>query len=113
MLRANPRGSGGRGAQFRRANKNDWGGGDYQDLMAVLELVPPVAQAAKHILQQRIGRLKRRHCHETDAGDIWQLYGGLQCGIQFVYRETVLGPVKVEICQLEGHLIPHSELLQS
>lgn len=34
VLRANPRGSGGYGADFRRANQADWGGMDYQDLMA-------------------------------------------------------------------------------
>jgi dipeptidyl aminopeptidase/acylaminoacyl peptidase len=39
VLRANPRGSGGRGADFRRANKNDWGGGDYEDLMAGVDHV--------------------------------------------------------------------------
>lgn len=33
VLRPNPRGSGGYGAQFRRANIRDWGGMDYQDLM--------------------------------------------------------------------------------
>ena len=39
ILRANPRGSGGLGAEFRGANKNDWGGGDYQDLMAGVDHV--------------------------------------------------------------------------
>ena len=33
MLRINPRGSGGYGAAFREANRRDWGGGDYRDLM--------------------------------------------------------------------------------
>ncbi len=33
MLRVNPRGSGGYGAEFREANRRDWGGGDYRDLM--------------------------------------------------------------------------------
>ncbi|MCB0019383.1 MAG: S9 family peptidase [Anaerolineales bacterium] len=33
-LRANPRGSSGYGRDFRFANYNDWGGMDYQDLMA-------------------------------------------------------------------------------
>ncbi len=39
LLRANPRGSGGYGAEFRRANRNDWGGGDFQDLMAGVDKV--------------------------------------------------------------------------
>ena len=34
VLRPNPRGSGGYGAAFRKANIEDWGGMDYQDLMA-------------------------------------------------------------------------------
>jgi len=34
VLRANPRGSSGYGLAFRSANVDDWGGGDYQDLMA-------------------------------------------------------------------------------
>jgi dipeptidyl aminopeptidase/acylaminoacyl peptidase len=34
VLRPNPRGSGGYGADFRFANKNDWGFGDYDDIMA-------------------------------------------------------------------------------
>jgi dipeptidyl aminopeptidase/acylaminoacyl peptidase len=34
ILRPNPRGSGGYGADFRFANKNDWGFGDYDDIMA-------------------------------------------------------------------------------
>lgn len=34
VLRANPRGSGGYGRTFRFANMNDWGGRDYEDLMA-------------------------------------------------------------------------------
>jgi dipeptidyl aminopeptidase/acylaminoacyl peptidase len=33
-LRPNPRGSTGYGLPFRAANRNDWGGGDYQDIMA-------------------------------------------------------------------------------
>jgi dipeptidyl aminopeptidase/acylaminoacyl peptidase len=40
VLYPNPRGSTGYGAQFMRANINDWGGGDYRDIMAgVDELV--------------------------------------------------------------------------
>lgn len=34
VLRANPRGSSGYGKKFRYANYKDWGGGDYNDLMA-------------------------------------------------------------------------------
>ena len=34
VLRPNPRGSIGYGGAFRSANVNDWGGGDYQDLMS-------------------------------------------------------------------------------
>ena len=33
VLRANPRGSSGYGADFRQANLNDWGFGDYDDIM--------------------------------------------------------------------------------
>ena len=39
ILRPNPRGSGGYGAKFRFANLNDWGGGDYQDLMSGVDHV--------------------------------------------------------------------------
>jgi dipeptidyl aminopeptidase/acylaminoacyl peptidase len=39
VLRANPRGSTGYGLGFRSANVNDWGGGDYQDLMAGVDHV--------------------------------------------------------------------------
>lgn len=34
VLLPNPRGSGGYGEAFRRANVKDWGGGDYRDIMA-------------------------------------------------------------------------------
>jgi len=34
VLRPNPRGSGGYGADFRFANKSDWGFGDYDDIIA-------------------------------------------------------------------------------
>lgn len=37
ILRANPRGSGGYGPNFRAANKRDWGGGDYRDIMSGLD----------------------------------------------------------------------------
>ena len=39
MLRINPRGSGGYGASFREANRRDWGGGDYRDLMQGVDKV--------------------------------------------------------------------------
>lgn len=34
ILRPNPRGSGGYGRDFRYANREDWGGGDYRDIMS-------------------------------------------------------------------------------
>ena len=39
ILRPNPRGSSGYGAEFRRANMKDWGFGDYQDLMTGVDQV--------------------------------------------------------------------------
>jgi dipeptidyl aminopeptidase/acylaminoacyl peptidase len=39
VLRPNPRGSSGYGADFRMANREDWGGKDFQDLMAGVDLV--------------------------------------------------------------------------
>lgn len=39
ILRANPRGSSGYGTEFRRANRKDWGGGDYEDLMTGVDRV--------------------------------------------------------------------------
>ena len=39
VLRANPRGSSGYGKEFRYANRADWGGGDYQDLMTGVDRV--------------------------------------------------------------------------
>ena len=39
VLRANPRGSTNYGLPFRAANVNDWGGGDFQDLMAGVDAV--------------------------------------------------------------------------
>lgn len=39
ILRPNPRGSSGYGAEFRRANARDWGGADYQDLMTGVDKV--------------------------------------------------------------------------
>jgi dipeptidyl aminopeptidase/acylaminoacyl peptidase len=39
VLRANPRGSSGYGAEFRLANQRDWGGDDYKDLMGGVDHV--------------------------------------------------------------------------
>ena len=39
ILRPNPRGSSGYGTEFRRANIQDWGGADYQDLMTGVDKV--------------------------------------------------------------------------
>lgn len=39
ILRPNPRGSSGYGAAFRMANRQDWGGMDYQDLMTGVDQV--------------------------------------------------------------------------
>lgn len=39
ILRPNPRGSSGYGTEFRRANIKDWGGMDYEDLMAGVDRV--------------------------------------------------------------------------
>jgi dipeptidyl aminopeptidase/acylaminoacyl peptidase len=39
VLRPNPRGSSGYGKKFRMANFSDWGGGDYQDIMAGVDKV--------------------------------------------------------------------------
>ena len=39
VLRPNPRGSSGYGAEFRRANYRDWGNNDYEDLMAGVDKV--------------------------------------------------------------------------
>jgi len=39
VLRVNPRGSSGRGRDFRFADRNDWGGGDYRDLMGGVDRV--------------------------------------------------------------------------
>lgn len=39
VLRPNPRGSSGYGVEFRMANRADWGGKDYQDLMAGVDHV--------------------------------------------------------------------------
>lgn len=39
VLRPNPRGSSGYGTDFRTANRSDWGGKDFQDLMVGVDLV--------------------------------------------------------------------------
>jgi dipeptidyl aminopeptidase/acylaminoacyl peptidase len=39
ILRPNPRGSSGYGRKFRFANENDWGGRDYEDVMAGVDAV--------------------------------------------------------------------------
>jgi dipeptidyl aminopeptidase/acylaminoacyl peptidase len=39
VLMVNPRGSNGYTEDFLKANRGDWGGGDYKDLMAVLDAV--------------------------------------------------------------------------
>lgn len=39
LLKTNPRGSSGRGAEFAAANKNDLGGGDYRDIMTGVDYV--------------------------------------------------------------------------
>jgi len=39
VLMANPRGSNGYSEEFLKANRGDWGGGDYRDLMSVLGAV--------------------------------------------------------------------------
>ena len=45
ILRPNPRGSSGYGAEFRRANFKDWGGADYQDLMSGVDKVIEIGVA--------------------------------------------------------------------
>ena len=39
VLRPNPRGSSGYGTEFRTANRSDWGGKDFQDLMAGVDYI--------------------------------------------------------------------------
>lgn len=39
VLRANPRGSGAYGSTFKSANRADWGGGDFADLMAGVDML--------------------------------------------------------------------------
>lgn len=45
VLRPNPRGSSGYGAEFRRANYRDWGNNDYEDLMAGVDKVIQLGMA--------------------------------------------------------------------
>ena len=45
VLRPNPRGSGGYGGEFRRANYRDWGNNDYEDLMAGVDKVIQMGMA--------------------------------------------------------------------
>jgi dipeptidyl aminopeptidase/acylaminoacyl peptidase len=45
VLRPNPRGSGGYGHTFRTANINDWGGKDYEDLMAGVDHIISIGVA--------------------------------------------------------------------
>jgi dipeptidyl aminopeptidase/acylaminoacyl peptidase len=49
VLRPNPRGSSGYGNKFRYANYNDWGGGDYQDIMTGVD----------HVIQMGVADEKR------------------------------------------------------
>jgi dipeptidyl aminopeptidase/acylaminoacyl peptidase len=51
VLLVNPRGSNGYSEDFLKANRGDWGGGDYKDLMAVLDAV--IAQG--HTDPNRLG----------------------------------------------------------
>lgn len=45
VLQPNPRGSSGYGKEFRLANYNDWGGGDYEDIMAGVDHVIEIGVA--------------------------------------------------------------------
>jgi dipeptidyl aminopeptidase/acylaminoacyl peptidase len=49
VLRCNPRGSSGYGKAFRFANRGDWGGGDYRDIMAGVD----------HLIEQGIADPER------------------------------------------------------
>jgi dipeptidyl aminopeptidase/acylaminoacyl peptidase len=51
VLMVNPRGSAGYGEEFLKANRADWGGGDFKDLMAALDTVI----ARGEVDPQRIG----------------------------------------------------------
>jgi dipeptidyl aminopeptidase/acylaminoacyl peptidase len=45
VLRPNPRGSTGYGAEFRMANQRDWGGGDFKDIMAGVDQIIKMGMA--------------------------------------------------------------------
>jgi dipeptidyl aminopeptidase/acylaminoacyl peptidase len=45
VLMVNPRGSNGYSEEFMKANRGDWGGGDYRDLIAVLDAVITTGEA--------------------------------------------------------------------
>ncbi len=45
VLMVNPRGSNGYSEEFMKANRGDWGGGDYKDLIAVLDAVITAGEA--------------------------------------------------------------------
>jgi dipeptidyl aminopeptidase/acylaminoacyl peptidase len=45
VLLVNPRGSNGYSEDFMKANRGDWGGGDYRDLLAVLDSVVAAGEA--------------------------------------------------------------------
>ena len=48
VLRANPRGSSGYSKEFRFANRSDWGGMDYQDLMTGVDHVINMGRSEEH-----------------------------------------------------------------
>lgn len=50
VLMVNPRGSNGYSEDFMKANRGDWGGGDYKDLMAVLDAVIAKGETDPHRL---------------------------------------------------------------
>ncbi len=69
MLRINPRGSGGYGASFREANRRDWGGGDYRDLMQGVDKVIEMGiadEGAAGRLRLELRRLYDELDHHTD-----------------------------------------------
>ncbi len=59
VLRPNPRGSSGYGTDFRTANRNDWGGKDYEDVMAGVD----------HVIKMGVA-------DETKMGVMGWSYGG-------------------------------------
>jgi len=80
VLRANPRGSTGYGLPFRSANVDDWGGGDYADLMSGVDAVVTmgVADANKlavmgwsyggYMTNWVVSQTNRFKCAATGAG---------------------------------------------